>query len=127
MPVQQPMPIEQPTPFKQQWPVHATLQQQSPREPFHVSITREGPATITRVVADLMIFVKFELEENKELVGLVFKPNKIEGYGGETLESLNLVVGAHIPTIVWDQDTFLVQRVEIERFGGKTPPTAASA
>jgi hypothetical protein len=125
MPVQQPMPLEHPAPFKQQWPANANLQQETSRQPLHAPITYEGPATITRVVADLMVFVKFEIE-SKQFVGLVFKPDKITGYRGETLESLNLVVGASIPSLVWDQDTFLVERVEIDYFRGRTPPMAAS-
>ncbi len=74
-----------------------------------------------------MVFVSFELDENKELVGLVFKPDKIIGYHGETLISLGLTVDASIPKIVWDQDSFLVQEVEIEHFRGRTPPLEASA
>ena len=83
MPVQQPMPIQIPTTVIQQRQLVVPNLTHTPRQPIHVRITREGPASITRVVADLMVFVSFELEENKELVGLVFKPDKISGYGGE--------------------------------------------
>jgi hypothetical protein len=103
------------------------LQQQTPRQPLHVKVIRKGPASITRVLADLMVFVAFELDKNEDLVGLVFKPDKIVGYGGETLKSIGLTEGASIPEIVWDQDTFLVQEVEIEHFRGRTPPEEASA
>ena len=121
------MPIQIPTTVIQQRQLVVPNLTHTPRQPIHVRITREGPASITRVVADLMVFVSFELEENKELVGLVFKPDKIAGYGGETLSSIGLTVGASIPKIVWDQDTFLVQEVDIEHFQGRTPPAEASA
>jgi hypothetical protein len=81
------------------------------QQPQRASLMRRGPATITRVVADLMVFV--EVEDNERLVGLVFKPDKIANYVGESLSSLNVRVGEVLPEIEWDPETFLVKRVSL--------------
>jgi chromosome segregation ATPase len=85
---------------------------------------KKSPAVVTRVVADLMVFV--EVTEPDGSLGLVFKPNKIDDYHGELLQDLNIVVGAHIPEVVWNSETLKVVSVSIERTRD-TPLNFASA
>ena len=70
---------------------------------------RKAPARITRVLEDLMVFV--ETMDPDPGAGLVFKPDKIEDYHGETLNELNFVVGAIIPEISWDPVSLKVRSV----------------
>jgi hypothetical protein len=85
---------------------------------------RKSPGRVTRVLADLMVFV--EVEEGAAWFGLVFKPDKISEYHGEPLAELGVVVGASVPEIIWDVDTLKVSSVTIaER--PRTHPFYASA
>jgi hypothetical protein len=85
---------------------------------------RKSRAVVTRVLADLMVFVK--VEDGKDEVGLVFKPNKIDGYRGEPLDELGIVYDATIPEITWDADTLKVTSVTLARSGGDEPPRFAA-
>lgn len=72
---------------------------------------RKSPGRVTRVLADLMVFV--EVEEGKDWLGLVFKPTRFPSITGEPLAELGVVVGASISEIIWDVDTFKVSSVTI--------------
>src|SRR5262245_27701378 len=53
---------------------------------------QNSPGRVTRIVGDLMVFVEVTGEEGP--LGLVFKPNKIVDYRGETLQELGVVLNA---------------------------------
>jgi hypothetical protein len=70
-----------------------------------------------------MVFVK--VEDQKEEVGLVFKPNKIEGYRGERLEELGIRYNATIPEVVWDAETMKVTSVQLQSRRDQPGPASA--
>jgi hypothetical protein len=86
---------------------------------------RLGPAIVTRVIDDLLVFVEFK--QDGESFGLVFKPSKIDGYLGEPLTDLGVVVGANISRIEWDGDSMLVDRVFLEHEQSDPTPQAIGA
>jgi hypothetical protein len=96
-----------------------------PLIPF--SVVRRGAGKITRVLADLLVFVEVEEKKDNHVLGLVFKPDKIDGYRGESLEAIGLSVGARVREIEWDVFTLLVSRVVLERSGSATPSREAGA
>jgi hypothetical protein len=57
-------------------------------------------------------------------LGLVFKPDKIEGYNGEALSDLGLIVGLPIPSVEWDTETLKVTSVSIHH---ASPPRAVGS
>jgi hypothetical protein len=97
-----------------QQPARQLVIQQQPRISA-LSKKRRVPGQVTRVVGDLMVFV--EVDENGPF-GLVFLPDVIEDYHGETLQSLGIVVGAQLQEIVWDRETRLVELVVVAARGG---------
>jgi hypothetical protein len=84
---------------------------------------RKSPGRVTRVVADLMVFVV--VEDEKRPVGLVFKPDKIADYHGEPLVEIGVVVGASIAEIVWNAETLKISTVTIQT--RQSPQQFASA
>jgi hypothetical protein len=96
---------------KQEQKQQPIQQQQFPQNPQQQrrQKRREGKATVTRVLDDLLVFVEVQ---DDEAIGLVFKPRKINDYGGESLASLGFVVGATIPAITWDAETLEVFSVQ---------------
>jgi hypothetical protein len=83
---------------------------------------REGRATVTRVLDDVLVFVEVQ---NDEAIGLVFKPRKINDYAGDSLDSLGIVVGATIPAITWDAETLEV--VSVQPPVTRNPPASMGA
>jgi hypothetical protein len=81
---------------------------------------KRSKALVTRVVDDLMVFVKVE-DEDEGALGLVFKPNKIDNYDGRPLRDVGIHVGAILPTIIWNVDTLLVQSVRVNHQTGYEP------
>lgn len=81
--------------------------------------TRRGPARVTRVVDELMVFVSAKDEEGT--IGLVFKPDKIHAYDGSALRDVGIWVGAVLPMIIWDAQTLLVTSVHMNQQSGHTP------
>jgi hypothetical protein len=86
--------------------------------------TRRTPGRVTRVVADLMIFV--EVSDSDSPLGLVFKPDKIVNYHGEGLADLGISVGTIVSEINWDIATLKVSSVVL-RHVTDSPPMSASA
>jgi hypothetical protein len=74
---------------------------------------RRSSAIVTRVLGDLMVFVK--VKDETEEVGLVFKPDKINDYRGEHLQDLGVIYNATIPEVVWDAETMKVTSVQLEK------------
>src|SRR5207302_11397997 len=100
--------------------------QQTPQQSWkRAASPRRDPAKVTRVLADLLVFV--EVEHQERPLGLVFKPDKIKDYRGEPLADIGLTVGANIREIEWDEVTLLISRVVLQRSGGATPPLVAGA
>jgi hypothetical protein len=87
-------------------------------------IARKTPGHVTRVVADLLIFV--EVLESDRPLGLVFKPDKIIDYHGERLEDLGIRVGTVVSEITWDTDTLKVSSVVLGH-RMKSRPMSSSA
>lgn len=73
---------------------------------------KRGPAVVTRVVGQLLVFIEFD--DKGAPVGLVFKPNKIEGYRGQQLSDLRVYEGATLARVDWDPETLLVERVLVQ-------------
>jgi hypothetical protein len=73
---------------------------------------KRSPAVVTRVVGDLMVFI--EVKDDNHFVGLVFKPNKIEGYSGQSLDELGVFLGTSIPEVVWDSHSLKVFSVTLQ-------------
>jgi hypothetical protein len=71
-----------------------------------------------------MIFV--EVSEGRSPLALVFKPDKIVNYHGESLEELDIRVGTIVSEISWDTATLKVASVVL---GHRTEsqPMSASA
>lgn len=98
---------------QKQMPAYQPQQQQIQQTQKPIKQERKSSAVVTRVLGDLMVFVK--VEDQKEEVGLVFKPNKIEDYRGEPLQHLGIVYNAIIPEVVWDAETMKVISVQLEK------------
>lgn len=79
---------------------------------------RRGPAVVTRVVGQLLVFIEFDDQGDPR--GLVFKPNRIEGYRGQQLSDLRVYEGARLARVDWDPETLLVERVLVQ--GGEQEP-----
>lgn len=101
----QPEYMQQPT----QNQVQQRQQQDQQQQQQQQQRSRETPARITRVLDDLMVFV--ETMKPEAGMGLVFKPEKIADYHGESLSALGFVVGAIIPEITWDPLSLKVRSV----------------
>jgi hypothetical protein len=100
-------------------------QQQQQQQRQNLNRMRRAPGRVTRVVADLMVFV--EVTDKDALLGLVFKPNKIDRYRGEPLADLGVYVGANIPSVDWDPETLLVHSVVVEKQGFHPEPQGRTA
>lgn len=81
-------------------------------------LERSSDGEVTRVVGDILVFAKV-VDANGHLLGLAFKPDRIVNYRGERLHSLGIVEGAHLGSIVWDQETRQVHAVSLEGSGGE--------
>lgn len=81
--------------------------------------SRRSSGKVTRVVGDLLVFV--EVQDKGGPLGLGFKPNKIVGYRGQTLNQLGIRYEATIPEVTWDPVTHKVLSVSLRgRF--EAPP-----
>lgn len=81
-------------------------------------LERSSSGEVTRVVGDLLVFAEV-IDEAGRLLGLAFKPDRIENYRGERLKSLGIVEGAHLGSIRWNQETRQVLAVSLQGTGGE--------
>lgn len=89
-----------------------------------VRTKRSTPATVTRVLGDLLVFI--ETGGTEPGVGLVFKPDKIDDYRGDPLADLGIVLNATIDVVEWDFDTRLVSRVVLPYLTHDATPSVAT-
>lgn len=123
---QQRVPIQEQQPQRRQQEQLQQLEQQRAQQQQQLVAPqlKEGPAVVTRVVDELMVFVSVDDEEGA--IGLVFKPDKIDEYDGSSLATLGVRVGARLPAIVWDSRTRLVQSVQVDHRSDSTPRAMSS-
>jgi hypothetical protein len=87
-------------------PKQQQQQQQQIPEP-----RRSDSGRVTRLLADILVFI--EVLDKEGPIGLVFRPDKIEGYTGETFAELGLVMNSNVQ-VEWNPVTLLVSSVTIE-------------
>ena len=110
--------VQQPHYQHQGWTQPVQQQQQQPKR------ERRGGGHVTRLLGDLLIFV--EVMDGKDPLGLVFRPDKIEGYSGESFKELGLELRKNVH-VVWDPDTFLVESVQIKDYTSEPAEHTAGA
>lgn len=102
-------PQSQQSQLSQQSQQYRQLQQQEQQRQLELGRRERGRAVVTRVLPDILVFA----EVHDRGLGLVFRPDKIEGYRGEALDSIGVVIGANLDSIEWHPTSLRVTSVVV--------------